>query len=228
MSAPASRPVRRLGVYGGTFDPIHLGHLRAAEEAREQLGLERVLFVPSGDPPHKRRPLASAGHRLTMVRRAVAANPWFRVSTIEVDRRGRSYTIDTLHAVRAHVASDMALTLLIGLDAFAEIGTWKRYTELFALADLAVWSRPRATAHRLRALLPVAARADFCYGPDHQTLVHRTGNQIRFLSVTAFDVSASDIRSRVQRGLSIRYLVPRSVERYITRHALYAGRQRSF
>jgi len=215
----------RIGVFGGTFDPIHIAHLRSAEEAREQLGLDRVLFVPAADPPHKTRRVTAAAHRLAMVRLAIAGHPAFRVSTLEIDRGGRSYTVDTLRALRERLPADTALTLLIGWDAFLEIGTWKQYRTLFELADVAVWTRPPHAVRAPRALLPVAARRDFCYGQDHQTLRHRTGNQIRFLTVTALDISASAIRLRLRRGQSIRYLVPLAVERYLSRNRLFARRQ---
>jgi nicotinate-nucleotide adenylyltransferase len=218
------RPTRRIGVFGGTFDPIHIAHLRSAEEARTQVGLDQVLFVPAADPPHKTRRITPAVHRLAMVRLATAGNAAFRVSTLEIDRGGRSYTVDTLRALRERLPGDTALTLLIGLDAFCEIGTWKDYRTLFELADLAVWTRPPHRLRAPRALLPVAARGDFCYGHDHKTLRHRTGNQIRFLTVTALDISASAIRLRLRRGRSIRYLVPAAVERYLSRHRLYARR----
>jgi nicotinate-nucleotide adenylyltransferase len=216
---------QRIGVFGGTFDPIHIAHLRSAEEAREQLGLDRVLFVPAADPPHKTRRVTAAAHRLAMVRLAIAGHRAFRVSTLEIDRGGRSYTVDTLRALRERLPADTALTLLIGWDAFLEIGTWKQYRMLFELADVAVWTRPPHAVRAPRALLPVAARTEFCYGQDHQTLRHRTGNQIRFLTVTALDISASAIRLRLRRGQSIRYLVPLGVERYLSRHRLYARRQ---
>ena len=218
------RAAARIGVFGGTFDPIHIGHLRSAEEAREQLGLASVLFIPAADPPHKNRRLTPAVHRLAMTRLATARHPAFRVSTIEIERGGRSYTVDTLRGLRERLPAGTRLTLLLGLDAFRDIGTWKDYRTLFTLADLAVWSRP---PHDIRAplgLLPVAARRDFCYVRNDKTLRHRTGTHIRFVTVTALDVSASDIRLRLQRGRSIRYLVPSSVERYLSRHRLYPRR----
>jgi nicotinate-nucleotide adenylyltransferase len=219
------RASRRIGVFGGTFDPIHIAHLRCAEEAREQLRLDEVLFVPAADPPHKARRITPGAHRLAMVRLATAGHPAFRVSPIEMERDGRSYTVDTLRALRAQLPTDSTLTLLVGLDAFCEIGTWKEYRTLFALADVAVWTRPPRRIRSARALLPVAARADFCYGRDQTRLRHRTGNQVRFLTVTALDVSASAIRLRLRRGRSIRYLVPPAVERYLSRHRLYRGRR---
>lgn len=216
---------RRIGVFGGTFDPIHIAHLRCAEEGREQLGLDQVLFVPAADPPHKTRRITPAVHRLAMVRLATAGNPAFRASTIEIDRAGPSYTVDTLRALRQRLGPGVGLTLLLGLDAFREIGTWKEYRILFTLADLAVWSRPPSDARALRLLLPVAARRDFCYGRNDKTLRHHTGNHIRFVNVTALNVSASAIRLRLRRGQSIRYLVPLAVERYLGRHRLYLRRR---
>jgi nicotinate-nucleotide adenylyltransferase len=218
------RAARRIGIFGGTYDPIHIGHLRSAEEARQQLGLDVVLFIPTADPPHKSRRLAPAAHRLAMVRLAIAGNAGFRVSPIEIERAGRSYTIDTLRALRERLPPHTALTLLIGLDAFRDIGTWKEYRTLFSLADLAVWSRPPHDFAAPLDLLPVAARADFCYGRNDKTLRHRTGTHIRFVTVTALDISASAIRQRLLRGQSIRYLVPPTVERYLQRHRLYARR----
>jgi nicotinate-nucleotide adenylyltransferase len=221
----APNAARRIGVFGGTFDPVHLGHLRCAEEAREQLGLDHVLFIPAADPPHKpHRRITPAHHRLAMVKLAAAGNPRFRVSSIEIERSGPSYTIDTLRSLRLRLGPAARLTLLVGLDAFRDIGTWKEYRALFTLADLAVWDRPGETAEGSRALLPVAARADFCYAKNRTTLLHYTGTRIQFLTVTALAISASDLRQRLQRGRSVRYLLPPAVERYVTREGLYRGR----
>lgn len=212
----------RIGVFGGTFDPIHLAHLRCAEEAREQLGLDRILLVPAADPPHKSaRRVTAAHHRLAMVKLAAAGNPHFRVSTVELERRGPSYTVDTLRSLRLRLAPATRLVLLLGLDAFREIGTWKDYRRLFTLADLAVWTRPPGVVRAARALLPVAARRDFCYAKDQRTLIHQTGTRIHFLTVTALDISASDIRRRLRRGQSVRYLLAPPVERYLSREGLY-------
>lgn len=225
MTRPASRASNaapRIGVFGGTFDPIHVAHLRCAEEAREQLGLDRVLFVPAADPPHKAgRRIAAAHHRLAMVKLAAAGNPRFRISTVEMERRGPSYTVDTLRSLRLRLSPGARLVLLLGLDAFRELDTWKEYRRLFTLADLAVWTRPPGGARATRALLPVAARREFCYAKDQRTLIHHTGTRIQFLTVTALDISASDIRRRLRRGQSVRYLLPPAVERYVTREGLY-------
>ena len=218
---------RRLGIFGGTFDPIHLAHLRCAEEAREALSLDQVLFIPSASPPHKGGAVASGADRLAMVRRAIAGHASFRASSIELERSGRSYSIDTLRALRERFPEPTKFVFLLGLDAFREIGTWKQYADLFSLADFAVLSRPPRRNPSPRSLLPVAARRQFCYAASERMLVHTSGNRIVFLDVTPLDISASDIRQRVRRGNSIRYLVPSSVERYLDRHQLYRRGNRS-
>lgn len=217
----------RVGIFGGTFDPVHYGHLRCVEEAREALALQRVLLIPAADPPHKRaRDVTPARHRLAMLRRAVRGHAPFRVSTIEIERSGPSFTIDTLRQLGAAHPS-WRLTLLMGVDAFAEIHTWREYTALFDEVDIAVLSRPTTTApapggggDRL-ALLPVAVRRQFRYSRQHRALVNHNGNRVFFLSVSALDISATDIRDRVRNERSIRFLLPLSVERYIQRERLY-------
>jgi nicotinate-nucleotide adenylyltransferase len=214
----------RLGIFGGTFDPVHIAHLRCAEEARETLALDRVLFIPAATPPHKRhRPVAPAQHRLAMLRLAIAGNRAFRVSAMELERSGPSYSVDTLRRLRAELPARADLVFLLGLDAFREIHTWKEHRALFGLADFAIFARPGYRLRSLRALLPVASRSEFCYGRTRLTLEHKSGSQVRFLDLTALDISASAIRKRVARAQSVRYLVPLPVERYIARHRLYRG-----
>ena len=215
--------IPRIGIFGGTFNQIHIGHLRSAEEVREAQGLDRILFIPSATPPHKRADgLVSAAHRLAMVRLALAGNPHFRVSAMEIERRGRSFSVDTLLALRARLPR-ARFAFILGIDAFREIATWKSYRSIFALCDLVVTSRPPVRAAALRAALPVAVRSEFCYRPASRTLEHRTGNQIVFQRLSDLDISASALRDRLHHGLSIRYLVPTSVARYIARHGLYAA-----
>lgn len=214
----------RIGILGGTFNPIHFGHLRSAEEVREAQRLDRVLFIPSATPPHKRLlGLASAADRLAMVRLAIAGHKQFRLSAVEVDRGGRSYSVDTLQLLRARMPA-ARFVFILGLDAFREIATWKEYARLFTLCDLVVTSRPGVRESPLRAGLPVAVQRQFCYRARSRELEHRTGNRIIFQPITALDISASAIRHRLSRGMSIRYLVPAAVERYIARHGLYAER----
>ncbi|HEX7407916.1 MAG TPA: nicotinate-nucleotide adenylyltransferase [Candidatus Binatia bacterium] len=221
MKQPKERP-RRIGIFGGTFNPIHLAHLRSAEEVREAQRLDRILFIPSATPPHKRKQgLVSAAHRLAMARLAISGNPYFRVSTIEIERPGHSYSVDTLRALHARLPR-ASFSFIMGADAFGEIETWKEYEGIFGLCDLVVTSRPPVHEPQLREALPVAVRSQFWYSEGQ--LEHRTGNRIIFQRISDLDISASCIRQRLGRGLSIRYLVPISVERYIARHGLYARR----
>jgi len=216
----------RVGLLGGTFNPIHFAHLRCAEEVREALNLERVLFVPSARPPHKHRTsIAPAEQRLAMVRLAVARYPAFRASTVEVRRGGPSYSVDTVRLLlRRHPSA--RFVFILGSDAFREIGTWKEYETLFTLADIAVMTRPPAPLTPPLEQIPLAARTRFCYANKSDVLVHESGHRVAFLQVTPIDISASAIRSLVRRRRSIRYLVPVSVERYITRNELYIRRHR--
>ncbi len=214
----------RIGILGGTFNPIHIAHLRSAEEVLAAQQLDRVLFIPSATPPHKPAGgLVPARHRLAMVKLAIAGNRRFAVSTIETDRGGRSYSVDTLRALRTRMPH-ARFFFILGLDAFREIGTWKDFRNLFLLCDLVVTSRPPFTQPPTRTLLPVAVRAEFCYRPKQKILEHHKGNRIIFQSVSALDISATSIRALRSRDQSIRYLVPELVERYIKRHRLYAGR----
>ena len=219
---PSPRGAARIGLLGGTFNPIHLAHLRCAEEVCEAQGLDRVLLVPSATPPHKGAGnLAPAAHRLAMVRLAIAGNPRFRVSTLEIDRGGRSYSVDTLRALRTAMPAAQ-FTFIMGLDAFREIDTWREYTQLFELCDIVVTSRPPLRAPPGRRILPVAVRRHFWYLPEQVVLEHQKGTRVIFQPITALDISATAIRQRLATGSSIRYLVPDPVLRYIQRHGLYA------
>jgi len=192
----------KLGLFGGTFDPIHLAHLIIAEWVREGLGLDRVLFVPADVPPHKtQRELSPAWQRLAMVRLATADSPFFVASDLEIRRGGISYTIDTVRAVRQlfAVAAD-ELFLIIGSDSLQEIATWREPEKIFAACQVAVVTRP---------------------GYDHDKAPAEFAAKATFLATPLLDVSSSQIRERVKAGKSIRYLVPRSVERYIEEHGLY-------
>jgi nicotinate-nucleotide adenylyltransferase len=207
----------KLGVLGGTFNPVHLAHLRLAEELRESLGLDRVLLVPAGRPALKRVGIASAQHRLEMVRRAVASNPALEVDDQEIRRRGASYTVDTLAALRTRHKSAV-LWFVLGADTLPELESWHEPKRLFELANFAVATRPGYAAD-LRELLPRALAAPFSDGP--RGLVHASGNELRAVPFTPLEISASDIRRRAANGESIRYLVPDEVREYIAKHHLY-------
>jgi nicotinate-nucleotide adenylyltransferase len=212
----------RIGLFGGTFDPIHWGHLRSAEEVREAFALDRILFIPTAKPPHKSgQTKTSARDRLAMVRLAVASNPNFGVSTVEINRPGVSYSIDTLRHFAARNRRNDAYYFILGLDAFRDIGSWKDFREVFPLCSFIVTSRPGSRKTNLLGGVSIAVQKLFCYDPVSRIYRHRSGTTLQFLQLTDFAVSASDIRARVRQGKSIRYLVPIAVQEYIARRRLY-------
>ncbi|MGI8913157.1 MAG: nicotinate-nucleotide adenylyltransferase [Chloroflexota bacterium] len=199
--------MRRLGILGGTFDPIHSGHLVIAEEARVRLNLQEVRFIPAGQPPHKAgRPVTPASDRLTMVHRSIAGNPTFSVSTMEIERDGPSYTVDTLLQLHREEGPDCALFFIVGGDALPDLLTWRDPDRLLELCTLVVVRRPNVAPVDLRQLeahLPAIA----------ENIVLLDGPQ--------FGVSGTDIRQRVSDGLPVRYQVPELVWAYIQEHRLY-------
>jgi nicotinate-nucleotide adenylyltransferase len=206
LAAKAPTP-GSVGVLGGTFDPIHIGHLAAGEEVREALGLERVLFVPTGVPPHKPdRLIAAPHHRLAMVELAIAGNPAFEVSRVELDRTGPSYTIDTLEALGGAIDGGSELTLILSAESFRGLPSWRDPERILALARIAIVPRG--------GLKP----------PGKGWLEeHFPGVRGRIVELDAprLRLSATDIRARVAAGRSIRYLVPDAVIGYIGDHDLY-------
>jgi len=212
----------KIGLFGGTFDPIHWGHLRSAEEVSETFGLDRVYFIPAAVPPHKRgQTTTPARDRLQMVRLAVAKNPRFHVSTAEISRPGVSYSIDTIREFAAKKQRGDALYFIIGLDAFREIGTWKDFAEIFPLCNFIVTSRPGSKDRDPLKGTGVAVKKLFCYDFKRKNYRHESGTRVHFDELTDIAISASEIRALVQTGKSIRYLVPAAVERYIKRRGLY-------
>jgi nicotinate-nucleotide adenylyltransferase len=197
----------KIGLMGGTFDPIHLGHLRAAENAREALGLDEVAFVPAGSPPHRRGPLSPALDRYAMVCLATAAHPAFVASDLELRRQGPSYTADTVKALREERPRD-SVVLIVGSDTFPEMTSWREPESLFALCSVAVVPRPGESGEPPRASQPA---------PDH--LPSSVG--VAFLEQPSLPVSGTEIRRRVREGRSIRYLVPEAVAEYIRKRGLY-------
>jgi nicotinate-nucleotide adenylyltransferase len=197
----------KLGILGGTFDPVHFGHLLLAEQCREQCGLDEVWFVPAGTPPHKlARAIAPGRHRAEMLDFAVAGHATFRVERRELDRSGPSFTVETLREL--HEEDDTReLFFLLGADSLADLPTWRDPHGLFDLASLVVVNRgdrpPPDVAPLWRSL-----GADFSH-------------RLRVVSIPAVDLSSSDIRQRVRAGRSIRFMVPRAVECYIETHRLY-------
>ena len=199
---------KRRGIMGGTFDPIHYGHLVTAEGARYTFGLDQVLFLPSGRPPHKRdAQVSDAEHRYMMTVLATLTNPYFEVSRLEIDRGGISYTIDTLRALREQLGPETELFFITGADAIFDIASWKDSDECLALAHFVAATRPGFSLEDL----PESTRQ---WVARHQERFH-------MLQVPAMAISSTEIRQRVREGCSIRYLVPEPVEHYVRRQRLY-------
>lgn len=197
----------RIGVFGGTFDPIHSGHLVIAEDVRRELGLDEVLFVPAGQPWLKaERDVTEAAHRLEMAMLATALNPHFNVSTIELERPGPTYTVDTIAELKSGVAAGAELCFILGLDALAELPQWKDPERLVNMCRLVGVRRPGYEKIDLRSL---------------ESAVPGASEWVMMVDTPLIDVSATDIRSRVSQGISIQGLVPQTVEDYIAQHGLY-------
>ena len=216
----------RLGILGGTFNPIHLAHLRVAEEVREVCALDRVMFLPAATPPHKSVAEATPfADRLAMVEAAIADHPDFFASDLEGRRRGKSFSVDTLEILHGERPGD-ALFFIIGMDSFRDLATWHDYRRLFSLANIVVAPRPGVADERPEELLPVAMRDQFCYDDQSKIWRHDSGTSLIFLAETYLDISSTRIRQLVAAGRSIRYLVPPAVAEHIRRRGLYRPPER--
>jgi nicotinate-nucleotide adenylyltransferase len=229
----------RTGVFGGTFNPIHLGHLRAAEETCELLGLERMLFVPAADPPLKRGGemiLAPAAQRLRWVELAIRDNPRFAADDLELRREGPSYAVDTMRVLAERLAPERPV-FVVGRDAFAEIHIWREPKTLLTLCDFAVMSRPSAPGEdpdgsgetlrgeTLRDWMPGELAPEFTFDPAGQEARHREADTwVRRVAIQALDISATDVRRRLREGRSVRYLLPEAVRDAVTSSKAYDTR----
>ncbi len=197
----------RVAVFGGTFDPIHLGHLAAVQDAADALAMDRVLFVPNSQPPHKTTvPVSSALDRVEMVRLSVADNERFELSLVEFERDGPSYMLDTLRVLRSRLSAGTELSFLAGCDALPQLHTWHRPEELLAEFHVVIMDRP--------------AESDVSWA-EVERRFPSIRRQVELVHVAQLDISGEDVRRRVSSGCSIRYLVVPAVERFIYDHALY-------
>jgi len=198
----------RIGISGGTFDPIHYGHLIIAEETRENLGLDRVIFIPAGKPPHKEAAAVSdASHRYRMVCEAVGTNPFFEVSDIEIKRPGYTYTVDTLNELKSVYGENAKLFFITGADVIRELLIWKECGKVFGMCEFVAALRPGYDKDDM---------ADWM-----KYLADRFNAVIHVAEAPLIGISSTQIREKVKKGKSIKYLVPESVERYIYENGLY-------
>ena len=217
---------QRIGIIGGTFNPIHYGHLAAAEEVRERLALDRILFIPAYSPPHKHdEQRATAAQRRDMVLLALAGNPYFGISDAELNRGGVSYTIDTVNDLRSSFPGS-ALFFITGLDSFLDIRTWHRWEHLLGLCSFVILSRPGYRFSELVTLEFLKAFEEEVQALDEaavqQARIQQAGFDFSLQRIPQYDISSTDIRNRVHEGRSIKYRLPESVEHYIIKNNLYA------
>jgi len=220
--------VKKIGLFGGSFNPIHLGHLRAALEVQTAFGMETIMMIPSARPPHKfAKNMAPAADRLEMVRLATAEIPELTASDAELRRPGLSYTVETIERFQAEKA-DADLFLLIGLDAFLEYDTWHRYPDLFQLVPIIVMPRPdhamtdlTRARHLMEKQLTASISTRYRYDASPPRFMHPVLKPVYIFEVTRLDISASRIRQLVKTDRSIRFLVPDTVRQFIIRKGLY-------
>ena len=200
----------KIGVLGGTFDPVHIGHLMVAEEARASLNLAEILLVPAGQPLLKLDyPITPAEHRLQMLRLAIAGRPHFKVSTVEIERSGPSYTVGTIAELRVQYGSEDEMFFILGWDSLAQLPGWREPSRLIKMCDLVAVPRPGFQRPDLKAL---------------EDLIPGISERVMLLDKPQIDISASAIRELAAQGLSLRHLVPEPVEKYIRQHKLYSTR----
>ncbi|MBI5492836.1 MAG: nicotinate-nucleotide adenylyltransferase [Deltaproteobacteria bacterium] len=210
----------RVALLGGTFNPIHYGHLRIAEEVREALKLDKAIFIPTFITPLKEEEPISPEARLEMIKIAIRDNPNFEVSDIEIKRGGQSYTIDTVRELKER-DKGLGIHLVLGNDSFNAITTWCEYEELFKSTDLVVVERPGYPIKKPGEALPVELARKFWYDSGTGSFMNSYGNSLTYLSTTLLDISSSEIRRRVKEGGSTRYLLPDGVIEYIQKRGFY-------
>jgi len=211
----------KIGLMGGTFNPIHNAHLRIAGQARIACALERVIFIPAADPPHKKLagdvPFAL---RCRMVRLAIAGNPFFELSALEGERSGKSYSIDTIRIFRERLPDD-ELFFIIGGDSFLELGLWHRYADIFRSCNLIVFERPGCAIDDPQGALPIVIRGEFSYDGESRRLLHTSGYFVQFVPDQPQNISSTEIRRLLAAGKSIDGLVPPAVAAYISQQRIY-------
>lgn len=226
MARSAADQARQgVGILGGTFDPIHIGHLRLGWEARSQLNLEEVRFIPCHIPPHRDTPSSESQHRLNMARLACDSVPGFTVDEWEIHRDEPSYSVETLTHIRTQVGAEVPLVFIMGMDAFCQFSHWHEWHQILNLAHLWV-------AHRPRSATPAKESEEFellqaLHVEAPRDLLKEPAGSIHVYNTTALDISATQLRRDIERGQDPRFLVPDSVWHYIRDHGLYRANQRA-
>jgi nicotinate-nucleotide adenylyltransferase len=212
--------LKLIGLLGGTFNPIHFGHLRMAQELAEALSLAEIRFIPSANPPHKAAPVVSAQQRADMVKMAIADNPLFKLDTCELNRQGASYTIDTLIALHEELGKHISLCLIMGSDAFSKLDSWHRWDELLNYCHIVLVQRPNNQSQTKLSDLMTAFLSNH-YTENSDDLIEKSAGHIHMLHIPVHDISATQIRDKIRQGKSIRYLTPPSIIDHIRNNKLY-------
>ena len=203
--------IKKLAIMGGTFDPIHIGHLMTAEEVRTEFDIDQVIFIPTGQPPHKdAERVTHSEHRYLMTVLATIENPHFNVSRIEIDRPGETYTVDTIEKIIETYGADIRIYFITGADAVHEILTWERVEDLMKICEFVAVTRPGYKRRQLKATVEELKESFEC--------------KVHYLEVPALAISSSDIRKRVEKYKPIQYLVTQPVEQYIQKFKLYSNK----
>ena len=213
--------MRLTGLLGGTFNPIHFGHLRMAQELADALKLDEVRFIPSANPPHKAAPEVSAEHRVAMVKIATADNPIFKLDERELHREGASYTIDTLISLREKLGAKTAICLFMGSDAFIKLDTWHRWQELLSFCHIVLVQRPNFSPEHAKLPEVLEALLHEHYTENSLDLATKNAGLIHMQKVTALDISSTKIREMLKNGQMPRYLMPEKVINFIKQNKLY-------
>lgn len=221
MNSTADPNVPAIGILGGTFNPIHFGHLRLAEELAEGLKLNQVRFLPSANPPHKEMPAISAEQRAEMVDLAISGRQGFVLDKRELERQGASYTIDTLLSLRQELGTKASITLFMGSDAFTQFDTWHRWQEIIEHCHIALVQRPQPGAEKNRLSKTLETFLHQHYSENSNDIHSTPSGIITMRRITALDISSTAIRQALKHQHSVRYLMPDSVIDYIEHHQLY-------
>ncbi len=219
----------RLGLFGGTFNPIHTGHIQVALKVSESFALDKILFIPSALPPHKAPgDVVNVQDRLAMIHQALIPYPGFEISDVELKRPGPSYTIDTVRYFKRVIDKNSTIFLLLGLDAFLDIDTWKSYADLFLLVPFIVILRSCEKTHRavddrkiIEGYLKGKVSGDYQYSASRSCFSHKEKQPVFIFNTTPIDISSTDIRQLIHKGESIKQMVPDVVENFIKRKGLY-------
>jgi len=215
----------RIGLFGGTFNPIHFGHINVSTEIKKKFELDTIYMIPSAIPPHKRRQeVADAQDRLNMTRLAVSGLDGYIVSDVELTRSGPSYTIDTINYFRKALSEDTKMYLILGMDAFLEIDTWMSYKELFTKLPLIIMSRPGTEYlkhHQLETYIQDKISDNYWFEEEKNCFMHQTKQSIYLVTVTPYDISSTEIRKRIRQQKPLQNIIPEPVEQYIRSEGLY-------